>query len=587
MMLCASINVMADETKTGTGTATTIGSEKVTLDLSTYSTLYLTGGHGTVENNGANFDYMCNGAYAKYNITNNTEQKYTIGFTAGTKGTSDVKVTITITNANSETEYENVFDIEQNGSWTYTSVAYSITTSKALTTGDKVLKIAFSASSTTTANVGGVYFEPSTAETYNVTAKSADETMGTVSANPTFAEGENVKLTANPASILYAFNSWTYSVAGGAEQTSTDNPLTISAPAGDITATASFKEADGQSVPGTLDLTASDLNNCIIESSGGNIGYAYEGSTADYLINVATKGQYKVTVAASYGQKNTVSFDLIIKDVNGNQLMSQNQSVPAAKWSDYNDYTFTTPTLAAGKYILELAFHSSSNNSCNVNKIALESTTVETITLNEGTTPTLTVANGVNVALKRQLTAGVWNSICLPFAMSATQIKAAFGEARVAAMSSEATSETVSFSTVDAIEANKPYLIFVETANTTPATIEGVNISADGAETVSSSGVQFIGNYEAAKTMTGDNYFVYNNNIVKGGNSNTLNAFRAYFTATSGAKMNLVIDGETTTAINAVEFNTNDNAETYNLAGQRVAGNYKGIVVKSGKKVIR
>jgi len=171
--------------------------------------------------------------------------------------------------------------------------------------------------------------------------------------------------------------------------------------------------------------------------------------------------------------------------------------------------------------------------------------------------------------------------------MTAEQIKAAFGEAKVAAMNSDASSDKVSFSTVQTIEANKPYLIFVETANTVPATIEGVNISADGAQTESGSGVEFIGNYEAKKTMNGDKYFVYNNNIVKGGNSNTLNAFRAYFTATSGAKMNLVIDGETTTAINAVEFNTNDNAETYNLAGQRVAGNYKGIVVKSGKKVIR
>jgi putative fibronectin type III domain protein len=43
-----------------------------------------------------------------------------------------------------------------------------------------------------------------------------------------------------------------------------------------------------------------------------------------------------------------------------------------------------------------------------------------------------------------------------------------------------------------------------------------------------------------------------------------------------------------TTGINSVEGNTlNNNAATYNLAGQKVNDNYKGIIIRKGKKIIK
>ena len=50
---------------------------------------------------------------------------------------------------------------------------------------------------------------------------------------------------------------------------------------------------------------------------------------------------------------------------------------------------------------------------------------------------------------------------------------------------------------------------------------------------------------------------------------------------------NNVLDWGTDTGINSiVKGKTNSSAVIYNLAGQRVSGDYKGIVVKEGKKYL-
>lgn len=66
-------------------------------------------------------------------------------------------------------------------------------------------------------------------------------------------------------------------------------------------------------------------------------------------------------------------------------------------------------------------------------------------------------------------------------------------------------------------------------------------------------------------------------------------AYIAYTPATTaGAKSFLAIDNGSTTGINAISAaeNSEKNAALYNLSGQRVDKNYKGIVVKNGRKFI-
>lgn len=67
----------------------------------------------------------------------------------------------------------------------------------------------------------------------------------------------------------------------------------------------------------------------------------------------------------------------------------------------------------------------------------------------------------------------------------------------------------------------------------------------------------------------------------------TIPAGKAYLVAPAGAKDALTLNfGEEATAINAVETVNTENGIAYNLAGQRVNRNAKGIVIINGKKMI-
>lgn len=80
---------------------------------------------------------------------------------------------------------------------------------------------------------------------------------------------------------------------------------------------------------------------------------------------------------------------------------------------------------------------------------------------------------------------------------------------------------------------------------------------------------------------------------VDGGTSITNGAHKAYLrVSTTASKEYFVLGGEDeanneTTAINAVDIAIANGATIYNLAGQKVGANYKGIVVINGKKVVR
>ena len=73
------------------------------------------------------------------------------------------------------------------------------------------------------------------------------------------------------------------------------------------------------------------------------------------------------------------------------------------------------------------------------------------------------------------------------------------------------------------------------------------------------------------------------------GTTNTVKAYRAYLTADgAGARVMIDFDGGSTTAIEQVEntqqLSPNTQQPIYNLAGQRVGKNYKGVVIQNGKK---
>lgn len=142
----------------------------------------------------------------------------------------------------------------------------------------------------------------------------------------------------------------------------------------------------------------------------------------------------------------------------------------------------------------------------------------------------------VDVELTRNLSSAYYNTICLPFSMSAAQVEAAFGAGCVISELTQAYIKTndelyLGFTDVDEIEAGKPYLI-QPAANVSGAkTIENVTFSKDLNSSEFSSVVGFYGVIDT-QTLPGDNTYIMlvaNNQLAFPNGEGSIRPLRAYF----------------------------------------------------------
>ena len=88
--------------------------------------------------------------------------------------------------------------------------------------------------------------------------------------------------------------------------------------------------------------------------------------------------------------------------------------------------------------------------------------------------------------------------------------------------------------------------------------------------------------------VIGGNVYILddNNTFRKAAAGAAIGAFRAYVTSSGALSKMAVVLGETD-GIRSIENGEwrIENYDYYNIAGQRVSGDYKGIVIKNGKKV--
>ena len=193
-----------------------------------------------------------------------------------------------------------------------------------------------------------------------------------------------------------------------------------------------------------------------------------------------------------------------------------------------------------------------------------------------------------DVKLTRGISADKWSTIVLPFAMDATQVTTTFGSGVKVAELTSGDASNLNFTTVTAMEANKPYAIKVA-SNFTTATISGVTF-AEATPTQAVDDWNFIGTYAAGSIPQGS-YFFSNNKLKKAtGDTSTIKPFRAYLTYTgtgNAPSITFNVDGETTSlrGISNEEL-VISNDDYYNLNGQRVNTPAKGVYIVNGKKVV-
>ena len=277
-------------------------------------------------------------------------------------------------------------------------------------------------------------------------------------------------------------------------------------------------------------------------------------------------------------------------------------------------------------------------------------TPVPTLTLDDtsnGNATKIAALNGktANVTVERNLSTSYYNTLFLPFAMTAEQMTAAFGEgAQVATFVKMNSATEFGFGNVTAMEANVPYLV-KPAQEVNGFTVEGVTISNTAAAGVVDGGYSMVGTYDTftngsstsggsigggisidsnigiggGSSSTPDEiyYFATTGKIKKLSSTGSIKGLRAFMvklpadktsvetivsnvgitfggggSGEAHARQDFVLyldDDNTTTGIEAIEngqLTIDNDAPAYNLAGQKVGKGYKGIVIKNGKKVV-
>lgn len=224
------------------------------------------------------------------------------------------------------------------------------------------------------------------------------------------------------------------------------------------------------------------------------------------------------------------------------------------------------------------------------------------VTLDEAsegyTRPALAEGASATVRLKRNFTLNSWNSLCLPFSIDADQIQSQWGEGTKVAEYTGCTESTMKFTSVDRIEAGKPYLVYPTKAHADGNDYyEFTNVTSfeNNPTHVSWSPVTYKGYFY--KTTAPKGAYVLRKNVVYHLQSDmTMKGFRAYFAEEAGnqAKIaNWTLDGGEATGIDEVVVDTDHPADIYQLDGRLARGNAaslhglsKGVYIVNGKKII-
>lgn len=215
----------------------------------------------------------------------------------------------------------------------------------------------------------------------------------------------------------------------------------------------------------------------------------------------------------------------------------------------------------------------------------------------DGTTDVTAIEPGMkNIRFTRPLKKG-WNSICLPFNMSAFDFENST-DTKLQALASY-DGEVLNFEEVENLEANVPYLVYI-TGGYSEDGFHGFNIGTEvfAAEPQAQcrGGFCFQGNYTPSFPMRNRygvaDYGAEGQFIQKGGEKSTLPATGAYFTASGKpASVKLNLGGEVTGInSNGVIISGSASAPVYDLKGVRVSngsleGLPKGLYIQGGKKV--
>lgn len=319
----------------------------------------------------------------------------------------------------------------------------------------------------------------------------------------------------------------------------------------------------------------------------GSLQYGNQGA---YTMPLAANTAYQLVFwyrSHENNSNNGITVSVLNADNEGLAAVTFERNSSTTDWVSATAY-FTTG--AAGNYVLTLA-NNGNTWMTGVSLVKFEKAASIDLTETEGLYRDFNRTYAQTVTIERTIKEG-FNTVCLPFDLTAEQVAAVFGEnAKVYTFEDvpDGENSTINFNTKaeNTIAANVPVLIGDATATTDVKTINNLMFKTAEAN-VSGTNFDFVGTY-APMTVAENDYFIGDGAVYKSTGTTTMNAFRAYIQNKTSATgdVKLFIDG-LTTGIDAISGKAAASAQDgiYNLAGQRVSKAQRGIYVVGGKKVL-
>lgn len=322
-----------------------------------------------------------------------------------------------------------------------------------------------------------------------------------------------------------------------------------------------------------------------------------DGTATTRLINITGKAVLLFKTAAWEGDNSNINLSINGGTLNYDGTASESivLTPTEAKWEDFEiEITSTKP--------FTLSFQSDK-------RFFLDDVIViaKEITLDENGDNMVEAAKNVNVTLKRTLYGdGGWNTLCVPFSLTAAQVTAAFGNDVELRKLSSIEGTTLKFVSTDIITAGEPCLIKVAKDGST-YNFEGVATIAvasnkDCTFSMVSGDIQFLGIYSPMDVVTvnpagpSTGYYAFlgeGNKFFKAQAETKMKGFRAFFLVPNNVPSNAlkaVIDGTATGIEDLVIDGVKANGRVYNLNGQYVGnslnGLQPGLYIQNGKKIV-
>ncbi len=389
----------------------------------------------------------------------------------------------------------------------------------------------------------------------------------------------------------------------------------------------------GQTV-GTFSETGQKFDACSITLNGDDATISNEATTvfiikktgSDYYIKTKEGGKY---IAGVSDKESSVTLLDNIDNKNNKKLCKttfkfydkDHHVEIAISNKDYKNFDINNTNNVTG--CIWKLYNVTSENTYIYKKASSATTTDITLDGLSAEAKNVEALNGYDgkivdkITINRSFAAdGGWYTLCLPFALTADDIKttfkdALFNEFESVSVNAQGVAQ-LKFKKVTETQAGVPYMVLPRNGNTvenpvftdktiektTPQTITRTCKASDGEQL----SYQFVGVYDPT-VVSGENNvrFVGGNQgtelLIPDGKG-TMKGLRAYFVFPNSsegiitqAKLN--IDDDSTTGINSVNvINANHSNETniYTLSGQQVSKNQKtlkpGIYLKNGKKIM-